>query len=88
MSRGMMLHIGSGYLINTGTIVGIFDLDKTTYGPKTREFLAKAEKAGAVVSAGYELPKSFIVCHEQGRQTVYLSQLSSATLKGRIEKKE
>lgn len=86
MSRGMMLHIGSGYLINTGTIVGIFDLDKTTYGPKTREFLAKAEKSGNVISAGYELPKSFIVCNENGTQTVYLSQLSSATLKGRIEK--
>ncbi len=86
MSRGVMLHIGSGYLINTETIVGIFDLDKTTYGTRTREFLAKAEKAGNVISAGYELPKSFIVCYEQGRQTVYLSQLSSSTLKGRSER--
>ena len=88
MNRGFMLHIGSGYLINTAAVVGIFDLDKTTYGPRTREFLAKAEKAGTVVSAGYELPKSFIVCEEKGRRTVYLSQLSSSTLKGRIEKQK
>ncbi len=85
MNRSVMLHIGSGYLINTGTIVGIFDLDKTTYGPKTREFLAKAEKSGIVVSAGYELPKSFIVCNEKGKQTVYLSQLASSTLQKRCE---
>ncbi len=85
MSRGGMLHIGSGYLINTGNIVGIFDLDKTTYGPRTREFLAKAEKAGRVVSAGYELPKSFLVCHEKGESTVYLSQLSTATLQKRYD---
>lgn len=85
MIRGRMLHIGSGYLINTAEIVGIFDLDKTTYGPKTREFLAKAEKAGQVVSAGYELPKSFIVCHTNGAPTVYLSQLASSTLQKRIE---
>ena len=84
MSRGVMLHIGSGYLINTGTIVGIFDLDKTTYGPKTREFLAKAEKSGAVVSAGYELPKSFLVCRDGDKTTVYLSQLAVSTLQKRL----
>ncbi|MBO5248200.1 MAG: DUF370 domain-containing protein [Clostridia bacterium] len=80
-----MLHIGSGYLINTDTIVGIFDLDKTTYGPRTREFLAMAEKSGQVVSAGYELPKSFLVCKEDGKSRVYLSQLASAKLQKRIE---
>lgn len=85
MKTGRMLHIGAGYLINTGCIVGIFDLDKTTYGPKTREFLAKAEKRGSVISAGYELPKSFIVCNEQGKNTVYLSQLASSTLQKRME---
>lgn len=80
-----MLHIGSGYLINTGQIIGIFDLDKTTYGPKTREFLAKAEQAGQVISAGYELPKSFLVCNENGKTVVYLSQLASSTLQKRAE---
>ena len=80
-----MLHIGAGYLIRVSEIVGIFDLDKTTYGKRTREFLAKAEKAGQVVSAGDELPKSFIVCKEKGKSTVYLSQLAAATLQKRFE---
>lgn len=81
MMRGRMVHIGAGYLIDAGSVVGIFDLDKTTYGPKTREFLAKAEKSGKVISAGYELPKSFVVCAD----AVYLSQLASATLQKRWE---
>lgn len=80
-----MLHIGAGYLIATGQIVGIFDLDKTTYGPRTREFLAKAEKNGSVVSAGFELPKSFVVCNDKERTTVYLSQLACATLQKRLQ---
>ncbi len=88
MNRGRMLHIGAGYLINTGQIIGIFDLDKTTYGPRTREFLAKAEKAGRVISAGYELPKSFLVCNEKGITTVYLSQLAVSTLQKRMETAE
>ncbi|MBO5220792.1 MAG: DUF370 domain-containing protein [Clostridia bacterium] len=80
-----MLHIGAGYLIDPRQIVGIFDLDKTTYGPRTREFLAKAEKAGQVISAGYELPKSFLVCADGKKTTVYLSQLASSTLQKRME---
>ena len=86
MRSGGMLHIGAGYLIPVREIVGIFDLDKTTYGPRTREFLAKAEKAGRVVSAGYELPKSFLVCNQKGKSTVYLSQLASSTLQKRLER--
>lgn len=88
MNGGKMLHIGAGYLINTAQIVGIFDLDKTTYGPRTREFLAKAEKKGNVVSAGYELPKSFLVCNEGGKTTVYLSQLAVSTLQKRMKNAE
>lgn len=80
-----MLHIGAGYLIDPRQIVGIFDLDKTTYGPRTREFLAKAEKAGQVISAGYELPKSFLICFDGKSTTVYLSQLASSTLQKRME---
>ena len=49
------------------------------------ETLAKAEKAGQVVAAGNELPKSFLVCARGGKQTVYLSQFAPATLVKRAE---
>ena len=76
----MYLHLGKGTVVNEKTIVGIFDLDITSQSHLTRRFLAAAEKAGEVINAAEDIPKSFLVCCEDGRHTVYLSQLSCATL--------
>ena len=76
----MYLHLGKGTVVNEKTIVGIFDLDITSQSHLTRRFLAAAEKAGEVINAAEDIPKSFLVCCEEGRHTVYLSQLSCATL--------
>ncbi len=76
----MYLHLGKGTVVNEKTIVGIFDLDITSQSHLTRRFLAAAEKAGEVINAAEDIPKSFLVCCESGRHTVYLSQLSCATL--------
>jgi len=64
----------------TDRIVGVFDLDNTTVSKQTREYLARAQKEGRVVDVTFELPKSFIVCESGGKETVYLSQMSPATL--------
>ncbi|MCH5298515.1 MAG: DUF370 domain-containing protein [Ruminococcus sp.] len=76
----MYLHLGEKTVIKTSSIVGIFDLDNTTVSKNTRAFLTDAEKKGRVINVSYELPKSFIVCEEDGDTTVYISQLSSQTL--------
>ena len=76
----MYLHLGKGTVVNEKTIVGIFDLDITSQSHLTRRFLAAAEKTGEVINAAEDIPKSFLVCCERGRHTVYLSQLSCATL--------
>lgn len=76
----MYLHLGEKTVIKTSSIVGIFDLDNTTVSKNTRTFLSDAEKKGRVINVSYELPKSFIVCDEDGETTVYISQLSSQTL--------
>lgn len=76
----MFLHLGQDTVINTESIVGIFDLDNTTLMKASRNFLSIAEKAGEVVYVSYELPKSFVVCEEEEKRTVYISQLSSQTL--------
>ena len=66
--------------------MGIFDLDTTTVQKHSRDYLSIAEKSGRVVNVSpYELPKSFVVCEEEGQTVVYLSQLSSGTLLGRLE---
>ena len=77
----MYLHLGMDKVIIFDDIIGIFDLDTTTVSKNTRNYLAKAEKAGIVENVCYDLPKSFIVCrNKNGEDRVYISQISSTTL--------
>ncbi len=79
----MYLHLGQNTIVMTNRILGVFDLDNTTGSKSTKEFLAKAQREGRVVDVTWELPKSFIICEEQGREIVYLSQMTPATLQKR-----
>lgn len=82
----MYLHLGSSVVIPQREVLGIYDLDNSSWSHITRSFLAKAEREGRVVSVGDDLPKSFLVCEDRrGEIIVYLSQLSSATLLRRVE---
>ena len=80
------MHLGQSVVVPEGEIIGIFDLDNASWSPRTRRFLELAEKEGRVVNAVSDLPKSFVLREKRdGDSVVYLSQLSSATLKGRAE---
>lgn len=82
----MYLHLGQAVVIPERDIIGIFDLDNASWSPRTRRFLEWAEKEGRVVNAASDLPKSFVLRQKRDKTSlVYLSQLSSATLKGRTE---
>lgn len=80
----MYLHLGEKTAIRTCEIVGIFDLDNTTISKKTRDFLTNAEKNNRVINVSYELPKSFVLCKDKEKYTVYISQISSQTLLKRL----
>jgi len=85
----MYLHLGQNELILENRIIGIFDMDKASYGKRTREFLAAAEAEGVVLDISGEIPKSFLVCdHPYHKQIVYLSQLNAGTLQKRAEAKQ
>lgn len=82
----MYLHLGQSVVVHQKDIIGIFDLDNTSSSFRTRKFLEKAEREGRMITVFDDLPKSFVVCRKKdGTEIIYLSQLSSATLKGRIE---
>lgn len=67
-------------------VVGIFDLDNASSSHLTRKYLERAEKEGKVVNVSEDLPKAFVLCSGKGKNfTVYLSQLSAATLLRRVE---
>ena len=81
----MYLHLGQNTVVRDREIIGIFDLDITSQSPRTRRYLNTAERRGEVVAVTQELPKSFVVTGRRGRQRVFISQLSTATLLRRSE---
>jgi len=80
----MYLHIGNNYSIDTRDLIGIFDIENTTVEKCTKLLLERAEKEHKCVYTTYEMPKSFIVTVRNGRERVYISQLSASTLKKRL----
>lgn len=83
----MYLHIGQETIIKTEDIVAIFDLDTSTVGKPTRDYLRKMEKEKKVITVSYELPKSFILTfNKKDGEKIYISQLLSQTLLKRAEK--
>ena len=82
----MYLHLGQSVVVHQKDILGIFDLDNTSYSFRTRKFLEQAEKEGRTITVTDDLPKSFVLCQgKDGKAVIYLSQLSAATLRGRAE---
>ncbi len=82
----MYVHLGNGIVARQESIVAVFDLDNSSQSHITRKYLTAAEKSGRVVNvAPYELPKSFVVCNEEGGQRVYICQVNSSTILKRAE---
>lgn len=80
----MYLPIGNDMSVRESSIIGIFDMDNTSTSKRTRDFLARAQKDGAIVSCD-DLPKSYIVTVEYGMMRVYESTLSATTLEKRMK---
>lgn len=83
----MYLYLGQNTVVRTEEVLGVFDLDNSTVSKHTRSFLNRAQKEGRVVNVSAELPKSFVVCLETGSETVYLSQMTPATLLRRLKER-
>ena len=83
--ESLYLHLEQDSVILKKNIIGIFDMDKTTVSKKTREYLNQAEREGRVRYVSYDLPKSFIRRREGESIVVYISRLSSETVRGRID---
>jgi len=80
----MYLSIGNDMAVRESSIIGIFDMDNTSTSPRTRAFLAEAEREGRVVPCD-DLPKSFLLTAEYGLSRVHLTALSTQTLEKRLK---
>lgn len=81
----IFLHAGNNFNIRKRDIVAIFDIDRTSTHKVTRDFLEKAQKSGIVQTITDDIPRSFIITERDGKKRVYISQLSPATLRERME---
>ncbi len=79
----MYIHLGEQISINDTTVIGIFDIENTTIGSDTRAYLSRLEKEGNAVNVSTEMPKSFVVCIENGVEVAYISSISVSTLRKR-----
>lgn len=79
----MYLHLGADTVVRTADVLAILDMDNATISKITKEYLNHAQKQNRVVNVTEDIPKSFVVAAHGGKTTIYLSQISPATLKRR-----
>lgn len=80
----MIIHIGNEIAIKSSEVVGIFDIENTSTGSITREFLNHFGKVSKVINVSYDMPKSFILCNSKKQQVLYITNVSVSTLKRRF----
>ena len=81
----MYLHLGKDIAVSINDIIGIFDLDTTSYSKMTRTFLSFCEKEKCVTNVSDDVPKSFVLCSCNGKKRLYITQISSTTLLKRAQ---
>lgn len=80
----MYIFLGGDISVNENSVIGVFDMDNTTVDKSTRNFLTRVQKENKVINVTDDLPKSFCITEESGREKVYISQVSPSTIKKRI----
>lgn len=78
-----LINIGGVYILPKEEILGVFDLDTASTKTDTKRFLSAHEKAGRMVTVGYDIPKSFVVTAKGRREMVYITTLSSSSIESR-----
>ena len=77
----MYLHLGGDVVVSLKNVISIMDLETTTVSKISKEFLTIAEEEGFIESISEDLPKSFIITEIDKKSKIYLSPISSVTLK-------
>lgn len=75
----MYIYLGSDVVVEENEIIGIFDIERVTVDRYMKDYLNFCQKNGIIYYVSLDMPKSIIVC----RETVYISNVSSQTLKKR-----
>lgn len=79
----MYLHLGNNVIVNTKSIIGIFDIENTSTSQLTKNFLSNT-KNKKIINVNYEMPKSFVVCKNKDCEEIYITSIAVATLRKRF----
>jgi ribosomal protein S8 len=82
------LHLGRDTVVNTKDIISVLDLESTSVSKISKEFLKIVEEEGFVRNVSDEIPRSVVICEEMGQSVVYITNISTKALAGRIKKRE
>ncbi|MFL0197908.1 extracellular matrix regulator RemB [Clostridium sp. WILCCON 0269] len=81
----MFLHLGENIVVPIKDVIGIFNVETSTYSSDTTQFLRMAEEDGFIHKITKDKPKSFIIAEVNKKSKIYLSPISSSTLTKRSE---
>ena len=84
----MYHHLGRDTVVNTKDIISVLDLESTSVSKISKEFLKIVEEEGFVRNVSDEIPRSVVICEEMGQSVVYITNISTKALAGRIKEKE
>lgn len=87
-NKSIYVHLGDNVDVITSDIIGIFNIETTTISSDTKNFLKISQRNNIVKNIAEEkLPFSFIVASSNvGETAIYISAVSSLTLKKRISR--
>ena len=82
----MYIHLGRDVSLRERDIIGLFDMETTTVAKDTRTFLKKCEADNLITNVSEDLPKSYVLCHYNGQIQLFISSISTATLRKRASR--
>lgn len=82
----MYLHLGNDTVVNSEDIIAMMDLESSSMSKFSKEFLKISTEEGFVENVSDEIPKSFIICEKDGQSVIYVTNISTKALLGRVRK--
>ena len=79
------IQLEKGESIDKRTVIGIFDIETASMSASTKDLFRRKEDEHGVVSLSNDLPKSFVLCDGEYSDTIYISGLSTESIKKRTE---
>lgn len=76
----MLIHIGAGSVVRDKSVIGFFDMDGKWDSEVTKDFLKRYDKDGKTVSAGDDLPRSFVLTDDR----LVFTHISTSALRARV----